>query len=95
MQVDDERLALDVIDEIGPGGSFLSADHTVHHMRSEFLYPSAVVDRRGRQTWNVIGTPDVWERARTIAWDILSAHQPAPLDPAIEQWIRERFPLRI
>jgi trimethylamine--corrinoid protein Co-methyltransferase len=37
--VDDENLALDVIDAIGPGerGSFLETDHTLHHYRQSWF----------------------------------------------------------
>ena len=37
--VDDENLALDVIDAIGPGerGSFLETDHTLHHYRQAWF----------------------------------------------------------
>jgi trimethylamine--corrinoid protein Co-methyltransferase len=95
IQVDDERLALDVIEEVGPGGNFLMTDHTLRHMRTEFHYPSAVVDRRGRQKWSLLGTPDVWERARAIAWNILTTHNPEPLDRSTDDWIRQRFRLLI
>ena len=33
IRVDDEALAVDVIDDIGPFGDFLSHDHTMAHMR--------------------------------------------------------------
>ena len=34
IEVNDETLALDVIDEVGPGGHYLMAKHTLRHMRS-------------------------------------------------------------
>jgi trimethylamine--corrinoid protein Co-methyltransferase len=34
--VDPEHLALEVIDAVGPGGSFMIADHTLDHLRSEY-----------------------------------------------------------
>jgi trimethylamine--corrinoid protein Co-methyltransferase len=51
VEVNDETLALDVIDEVGPGGHYLMADHTLQYMRSEFYYPSGVVDRQGWEMW--------------------------------------------
>jgi len=95
IEVNDETLALEVIDEVGPGGHYLIADHTLRHMRSEFYYPSAVVDRQGWDMWQQDGGLDARERAREIARDILANHWPEPLDPAVESWIRERFELRI
>jgi trimethylamine--corrinoid protein Co-methyltransferase len=35
IEVNDETLALDAIDEVGPGGHYLTAKHTLRHMRSE------------------------------------------------------------
>jgi len=95
IEVNDETLALDVIDEIGPGGHYLMAEHTIRHMRSEFYYPSAVVDRQGWEVWQQAGGQDARERAKQIARDILARHQPTPLDPAVESWIRRRFELCI
>ena len=95
IEVDDETLALDVIDQVGPGGHFLMADHTIRHMRSELYYPSAVVDRQGWDMWKQDGSQDAVQRARQIAQDILANHQPNPLDRATERWIRKRFKLQI
>ncbi len=95
IEVDDETLALDVIDGVGPGGHYLMSEHTIRHMRSEFYYPSAVVDRQGWEMWQQDGGQDAVERAGEIARDILANHRPEPLDPGVDGWIRERFELRI
>jgi trimethylamine--corrinoid protein Co-methyltransferase len=95
IEVNDKTLALDTIDEIGPGGHYLMADHTLRYMRSELYYPSAVVNRQDWDTWQQEGGLDARERAREIARDILSNHQPEPIDPQVEKWIRGRFKLRI
>ena len=91
IDVSDETLALDVIDEVGPGGHFLMSEHTIRHMRSEFYYPSAVVDRQGWDMWQAAGGQDAVERASKIARDILATHQPQPLDPSVDAGIQERF----
>jgi trimethylamine--corrinoid protein Co-methyltransferase len=93
IDVTDETLALDTIDAVGPGGHFLMADHTLRHMRSEFYYPSEVVDRQSWDAWQEGGALDARERAREVARDILANHRPEPLDPTTESWIRERFEL--
>jgi trimethylamine--corrinoid protein Co-methyltransferase len=95
IEVNDDTLALDAIDEVGPGGHFLISDHTIRHMRSEFYYPSAVVNRQGWDMWQQDGGLDARERAKDIAQDILANHQPEPLDLAVATWIRERFELQI
>ncbi len=95
IEVNDETLALETIDEVGPGGHYLLADHTVQHMRSEFYYPSALVDRQGWDMWQQAGGQDAQARAKEIARQILATHQPQPLDPATEAEIRARFSLQI
>ncbi len=95
VEVSDETLALDTIHQVGPGGHFLMADHTLRHMRTEFFYPSAVVDRRGWEGWLADGGRDAAARAREIARDILANHRPEPLAPAVDGWIRQRFALKI
>jgi len=95
IEVNDETLALDVIDQVGPGGHYLMADHTIRHMRSEFYFPSAVVDRQSWEMWREDGGLDARQRAKEITREILANHQPVPLDPAADSWIRESFDLKI
>ena len=78
--VDDETLALDVIDAVGPGGNFLKQKHTRQHMRE--LWVPQFMDRRSYEAWEEQGdgAPE-WARAK--AQQILATHQPEPLDPQI------------
>src|SRR5439155_951717 len=39
MPVDDEGLAMDALREVGPGGHFLGAEHTMRHYRTGFYRP--------------------------------------------------------
>jgi len=91
IEVNDETLALDVIDRVGPGGHYLMDEHTLRYMRTEHYYPSAVFDRQGREVWEQAGAIDAWARAKEVARRILAEHKPEPLDPATDAWIRERF----
>lgn len=93
IEVNDDTLALDVVDQVGPGGHYLTADHTVRYMRSEFYYPSDVVDRQDWEMWQQDGGKRAVERARTIAREILAEHQPRPLEADVDRWVRERFGL--
>lgn len=40
--VNEETLVLDLIDEVGPGGEFLSEDHTLENFREEFWFPTLI-----------------------------------------------------
>jgi len=91
IEVNDETLALQVIDRVGPGGHYLMDEHTLRYMRTEHHLPSAVFNRLGRETWEQTGAGDTWARAKVVTRSILAEHESEPLDPAVEAWIRERF----
>ena len=61
-EINDETLALDLIDEIGPDGDFLSSEHTLKHYREDW-YPK-LFDRRNFEDWNSAGTKTLRTRAR-------------------------------
>jgi len=76
--VDEETLAFDVIERVGPGGHFLSDDHTVRYMRQESYIPT-LADRQLREHWTEKGSIDARARAGKIAKDILANHRPLPI----------------
>lgn len=65
MRVDDDSIARDLIESIGPqGDSYLTAEHTFARLRSEeFITPRLAV-RGPRAVWESAGSPDVYELAR-------------------------------
>jgi trimethylamine--corrinoid protein Co-methyltransferase len=80
-EVTAETLGLEAIDRIGPGGHFLTDPHTMEHYRKVW-YPS-VFDRRNHESWQKAGGHDARRRARDRARDLITNHQPAPIEPAI------------
>ncbi|MCA9923693.1 MAG: trimethylamine methyltransferase family protein [Anaerolineales bacterium] len=68
-----ETLALDVIDEVGPGGDYLSHDHTFNHFK-ETWYPR-LFDRRMYQSWDDAGRPNVLQSARELVREIVANHE--------------------
>ena len=78
--IDDETLALDVIRNVGPGGKFLSQKQTLKHMREIFI--PQFMDRRPYNVWEE-KHDDGRDWALDKARNILSTHQPEPLDPAV------------
>jgi trimethylamine--corrinoid protein Co-methyltransferase len=77
IRVDDETLAVDLIDEVGPGGAFFDKDHTANHLRDEFLLGGLI---RGPSK---NGEKDLTSKARRRAKEILTEHQPKPLGERI------------
>ncbi|HIQ04821.1 MAG TPA: trimethylamine methyltransferase, partial [Anaerolineae bacterium] len=76
-EVDDETLALDLIDAVGPGGHFVDSEHTLRHYR-EVWYPS-VLDRRTYDDWSAAGAMTLKQRARIKAKELLETHEVPPL----------------
>ena len=81
--IDDETLALDLIDELGPDGSFLEAQHTLDHYRERW-YPS-LIDRLSHSAWMARGGASLGERAARRVETILATHKVPPLSEAAEQ----------
>ena len=86
---DDDHFAVDLIEEIGPGGNFLRSPHTLRNMHAElFVPPSEKADLfdlyRGSQDQKT-----VVEQARNRVKRILSEHKPEPLDGDAEKTIEE------
>jgi len=75
-----ETLALDAIDQVGPGGNYLSAPHTLQHFR-EVWYPR-LLDRRSYSGWTQAGQPTAIKTARDLAREGIANHKPVPLPPA-------------
>jgi trimethylamine--corrinoid protein Co-methyltransferase len=92
IEVDPEHLALEVIDEVGPGGNFMVHPHTLAHMRSEYFMGNGVTDPRDRSRWEQDGKLDARERARAIARRILSAPEASHLPEAVDRALRQKFP---
>ena len=86
IEVNEETLALKVIDKVGPGGNYLAETHTVKHMRSELFFPK-VSDRSLREEWISKGGKDARERAKEIAKNILAGHKPLPIPSDIDKKI--------
>ncbi len=91
VDVNEETLAVDAIDRVGPGGHYLADKHTLRYMRTEHYYPSEVFDRQGRDEWEADGATDAWLRAKERARMILASHEPEPLDPEVDAEIKGRF----
>ncbi len=89
--VNDETLAVNVIDQVGPGGNFVAEMHTVDHMMDEFFYPNLAV-RCNFDIWEQRGRPDMLSRARERAQQIIDDSAEGLLESADIVRIKELFP---
>jgi trimethylamine--corrinoid protein Co-methyltransferase len=95
IQVDEAHLALDVIDEVGPGGTFITSNHTMEHMRTEYFSGNGVSDQNSRENWEEQGARDARTRARAIARSILAGEERPHLSSEVEQDIRNKYDILI
>jgi trimethylamine--corrinoid protein Co-methyltransferase len=84
--VTDETLALDVVDELGPTGSYLEHEHTLRHFREPFY--SKLADKAAHSQWVERGATTMEERAAQEVDRILEAHEPPPLPAGVQRDIK-------
>jgi trimethylamine--corrinoid protein Co-methyltransferase len=84
--VNDETLALDVIDELGPTGSYLGHAHTLQHFKEPFY--SKLSDKNPFSVWEKRGATTMEQRAAKAIDQILSKHQVEPLSEEVQRGIR-------
>ncbi len=85
-EVNQETIPLDLIGEVGPGGNYLTTEHTLKHFRRE-LWFTRLWDRTPWTVWEKEGAMEVAERA----WAMIKAdkHVVPPLDEGVEDAIWE------
>ena len=83
VEVDEERIALDLIKRVGIGGTFLDQEHTAAHLRSELWFPTLFL----REHFNE-GGEKVLERAKARVRELLAQPEPRPLPEDTEREIR-------
>ena len=74
MCVDTESLAVEAIDRVGPGGHFLTDQHTLDHFRSEFWRPK-LLNRDPLEIWQNKGSIPLRERLNRQVKEILETHR--------------------
>ncbi len=84
--VDDETLALDVVEELGPTGNYLDHKHTLRHFKEP--YYSKLADKGSHSQWTERGATTMEERAASEVDRILAKHQVEPLPPDIQRDIK-------
>lgn len=77
VSVDDQSLALDLIERVGPGGAYLTELHTMNNFRNVF-YPT-LFSRKMKNP----DRSEVRDKIRDRMADILANHQVPSLDPSI------------
>ncbi len=88
IEVSAETIALDAITEAGPGGHFFGVEHTMSRYETAFYQP-ILTEQRNFETWEEAGSLDAQMRANRIWKQLLTDYQQPPLDPAIDEELKE------
>jgi trimethylamine--corrinoid protein Co-methyltransferase len=81
---DDDTLALDVIEKVGPGKDYLAQRHTMNHLKTEIFMPN-LIDRRSYDAWSQAGSKTLVDAARDKTRWILANHKVPALDGEVER----------
>jgi trimethylamine--corrinoid protein Co-methyltransferase len=87
IEVNEETLAVELIAELGPGGDYLSSEHTMNHYR-ETWYPR-LFNRNHFDGWLAEDGQTLGERTKKRVEEILGSHNPEPLDQKIGKEIEK------
>lgn len=84
IRVNSDTLATEVIDRVGPGGHYLTDQHTIKHFREEFS-STDLFNRYRYDNWQEKGSLTLGEKARSKTKKILEEYKPDGLEPEIKQ----------
>lgn len=87
-KIDEDRMARGVIDEIGPGGYYLGAEHTNVFFKSEQYWPN-LVTRMRIDDWIQAGEKTMGTRAGEYVRGLLAAAAEPTLDAHARQALRD------
>jgi trimethylamine---corrinoid protein Co-methyltransferase len=88
LEIDEASLAFDAHTEVGPGGHFLGAAHTLERFR-ECFYRPLLSSTENFDRWSKRGARDTTARAGEIWRETLERYEQPPLDDAIRAELEE------
>jgi len=80
-EINEETLALDLIHKVGPGGEYLTSEHTLKHFKEN--WSPQLFSRTSYERWQKEGKKDLSARANEKAKEILKTHTPKPLEKGL------------
>lgn len=86
--LDEEGLALDAFAEVGPGGYFFGAAHTMRHFRDAFYRP-LIADVQNYTRWEQKGAETADVRANRVWKKWLNEYQQPAVDEGVDEALRE------
>ncbi len=84
VEMTEDALGVEAIREVGPGGHFFGAKHTLERYSTAFYQP-IISDWRNNPQWLAAGSPDAYSRANTVYKQALANYEQPAMDPAIKE----------
>jgi trimethylamine--corrinoid protein Co-methyltransferase len=88
LEIDEDSLAFGAHEEVGSGGHFLGAAHTLEHFRTCFYRP-LLSSTENFDRWTKNGGADAAERAGRIYQETLGSYEQPPIDDAVRDQLRD------
>ena len=88
IEVSDRTLALDVIREVGPGGNFITEEHTVENFKKDWWFP-ALHNRQRFNVWEAEGKQTMGDVALKKLQHIVDTHKVPALDSKVQSQLDE------
>jgi len=80
--------AMEAFTQVEPGGHFLGCQHTQANFETAF-YRSNIADNNSVEQWTEEGSNDAATRANAIWKKMLDEYVPPPLDPSLDEALRD------
>lgn len=82
IEIDEDRLAVDVVSKVGPGSHFLTQKHTKRYHKTEFRKP-VISDRQSFEGW-VLESLTAEDRAARICQQRINEYEDPGLDQSLQ-----------
>jgi trimethylamine---corrinoid protein Co-methyltransferase len=87
-EVNEDSIALDLIQRVGIGGNYLGEDHTVERLRTHRWFPK-LTNRARWDGWKAAGGKDFRQKGIDRAKEILASHHPQYVEPKLAEELEE------
>ena len=84
--LDSEALALEVMHQVGPGGEYLTEQHTMRHFRE--MWMPTLFNRKRIEEWLADSNRALGTRLRDKTVAMIESHEPEPLADHVRAEIR-------
>jgi len=81
-ELSDDRIGMEMIRRVGPGGNFLAEEHTLQFYREEHWQPK-FSNRESPEVWQMKGGKNYGEIVTEETREILRTHKPEPLSDSV------------